>query len=333
MLGPVMTARITLAYGNEPLFVSRAVTSTLAAIRKAEPNVQRVDVGASEERAAGIIAEAAAPTLFGDATVLVVSGVDSATDEVDAALRQLADDSPDTVWLIATHPGGIKGKNLMDHLRKAGAEQVDCAAPKRRDDTLAFLNREFSTHKRAITPAALAVLQDSIGGDLSMLAAAISQLCSDVEANPIDVDEVSAYFSGVAEVSSFSIADSVWDRRSVDALRSLRYAMQNGDDGGAVVALAMGLRALVRVASYGPGVAEATVAKEAGVPPWKVKTLRRQWAQWSGDQRRLAAAAVALAEADAAMKGGVGDGGALDPEQKRYALEQLVVLTAKSSGR
>ena len=331
MLGPVMTARITLAYGNEPLFVSRAVTSTLAAIRKAEPNVQRVDVGAAEERAAGIIAEAAAPTLFGDATVLVVSGVDSATDEVDAALRHLADESPDTVWLIATHPGGIKGKNLLDHLRKAGAEQIDCAAPKRRDDTLAFLNREFSSHKRAITPAALAVLQDSIGGDLSMLAAAISQLCSDVEANPIDVDDVGAYFSGVAEVSGFTIADAVWDRRSVDALRSLRYAMQNAEEGSSVVALAMGLRALVRVASYGPGVAEATVAKEAGVPPWKVRTLRKQWAQWSGDQRRLAAAAVALAEADAAMKGGVGEGAALDAEQKRYELEQLVVLTAKTA--
>lgn len=328
-----MTARITLAYGNEPLFVSRAVTSTLAAIRKTEPNVQRVDVSAADERAAAVIAEAAAPTLFGDATVLVVTGVDNATDDADSALRQLADEASDTVWLIATHPGGIKGKNLMDHLRKAGAEQIDCATPKRRDDTLAFLNKEFSSHKRAITPAALAVLQDSVGGDLSMLAAAISQLCSDVEANPIDVDDVGAYFSGVAEVSGFTIADAVWDRRSVDALRSLRYAMQNADEGSSVVALAMGLRALVRVASYGPGVAEATVAKEAGVPPWKVKSLRRQWAQWSGDQRRLAAAAVALAEADGAMKGGVGEGAALDAAQKLYELEQLVVLTAKSSGR
>jgi DNA polymerase-3 subunit delta len=76
-----------------------------------------------------------------------------------------------------------------------------------------------------------------------------------------------------------------------------------------------------------PGASEADIAREAGVPPWKVKVLRRQWSRWSGDQRRLAAAAVALAEADAAMKGGVGQGTSLDAEQKLLALEILVTGT------
>lgn len=327
-----MAARITIAYGNEPLFVDRAVSSTIAAIRKADATVQRVTVSAGEEAAARTIIDAGAPTLFGDATVLVVTGVDGATDEVDAALRALADEQPDQAWLIVTHPGGVKGKNLLDHLRKAGAEQIDCATPKRSEVT-AFLNKEVAAHKRAITPDALQVLQDAIGQDLRLLVAAISQLLSDVESNPIDVDDVREYFAGVAEVSGFSISDAVWDRRSIDALRSLRYAMQ-GSDGIAVptvVALAMGLRSIVRVAEVGPGASDVTVAKEAGVPPWKVRALRRQWTAWSGDQRRLAAAAVALADADAAVKGGVGEGNALDPEQKRLELERLVVMTARTA--
>jgi DNA polymerase-3 subunit delta len=69
-------------------------------------------------------------------------------------------------------------------------------------------------------------------------------------------------------------------------------------------------------------------AKEAGVPPWKVKVLRRQWSAWSGDQRRLAQAVVALAEADGAVKGGVGEGNSLDNQQKLLALESLVLRTA-----
>jgi len=70
------------------------------------------------------------------------------------------------------------------------------------------------------------------------------------------------------------------------------------------------------------------VARPAEFPPWKVRVLRHQWSAWSGDQRRLAAAAVALADADGAAKGGVGEGTALDPEQKLLALERLVLLTS-----
>jgi hypothetical protein len=61
--------------------------------------------------------------------------------------------------------------------------------------------------------------------------------------------------------------------------------------------------------------------------------LPRQWSGWSGDQRRLAAAAVALADADGAAKGGIEQGSSLDPEQKLLELERLVMLTsARKSG-
>jgi hypothetical protein len=75
------------------------------------------------------------------------------------------------------------------------------------------------------------------------------------------------------------------------------------------------------------GASENDVAREAGVPPGKVKTLRKQWSRWSGDQRKLAALVVALADADPAMKGGIAIGSALDPEQKLFELEKLVTRT------
>jgi hypothetical protein len=51
--------------------------------------------------------------------------------------------------------------------------------------------------------------------------------------------------------------------------------------------------------------------------------VRSQWSRWSGDQRRLAAAIVTLADADAWIKGGLGEG-SLDDEQKMFELEMLV---------
>ena len=98
-----------------------------------------------------------------------------------------------------------------------------------------------------------------------------------------------------------------------------------------MTALAMGLRTLVRVGGMPPGTSAAVVAKEAGAPPWKVESLRRQWAKWSGDQRRLAIAVVALADADGAVKGGVLEGSSLVDEQKLLALEILVAATAGTS--
>ena len=321
-------ARITLAVGGEPLLVDRAIADAVAAVRAIDPGAQRVTIPASSEDSGPAIADAAAPTLFGDATIIVVTGIDAASDSVDTELRAFAADAPDGAWLVCTHPGGVKGKNLLDALRKAGATQVDCAPLKRGPSTLDFLAKEVASHRRKMTADAMAALYEAIGQDLRLLAAAIAQLTSDVEHDPITVDDVRAHFAGVADVTGFAIADAVWDRRSTDALRSLRQALQESDGiaVATVMAIASGLRSIVRVAAVGPGASEADVAREAGVPPWKVKVLRRQWSKWSGDQRRLAAAVIALADADASMKGGVREGTSLDPEQKLLELERLVML-------
>jgi len=94
-----------------------------------------------------------------------------------------------------------------------------------------------------------------------------------------------------------------------------------------VTAMASGLRSMILVGGSAPGASDNEVAREAGVPPWKVKTLRTQWARWSGDQRKLASLVVAIAEADPAMKGGIETGAALDLEQKLFELEKLVTHT------
>jgi DNA polymerase-3 subunit delta len=331
----VTVARITLAIGAEPILVERAVLGVSAAARAADPTVQRSVIEAGDDAAVLQFREATAPNLFGDGGVVVVTGVDAADDRLAAAIREVIADLPDNVFLVFTHPGGVKGKALLDALKSAGADVVDCQAVKRGKATVEFLTREFASHRRKATAPAIIALYESVGQDLGLLSAGVSQLVADIDANPIDVDDVRAYFAGVADVAGFTIADAVWERRYADALRSLRLSMLSSDAGRVgpvtVTALAMGLRTLVRVGGMPPGTSAAVVAKEAGAPPWKVESLRRQWAKWSGDQRRLAVAVVALADADGAVKGGVLEGSSLVDEQKLLALEILVAATAGTS--
>lgn len=326
-------ARITLAIGGEAVLVERAVRSVTLAVRRVTPDAQRTVISAGDDSAAHQLREAAAPNLFGDAGIVVVEGVDAADESVAKAIREVLVDLPDDIHLVFTHPGGMKGKALLDDIRKAGADVVDCPTMKKGKATLDFLTKEFARHGRKATADGVAALYEAVGHDLGLLVSAVSQLSSDVESELIDADAVHGTFLGVAEVSSFTIADAFWDRRYAEALRALRQAMLVSDAPRVgvttVSSLSNGLRTLVRVGGMPPGASDADVAKDAGVPPWKVGQLRRQWSRWSGDQRRVASSIVALADADAAMKGGVRVGSSLDADQKLLALEILVAGSAR----
>lgn len=334
MLGPMtQPARVTLALGPEVVLVDRAVRTAWLAVAAMDSAAQRVDVAPGDEEAAQAIAQACAPTLFGDLVAVVIRGIDELGEDGAEALKGVLADQPDNVWLVLTHPGGVKGKALIDAAKAAGADIVECKELKKGKPTTEFLAKEFARGRRKITSEALTVLYDSIGQDLPMLVAATSQLMSDVESDPIGVDDVREYFDGVAEVAGFAISDAVWDRRGAEAVRSLRQMTLTTDHArvgvSAVMAMAGGLRSIVRVAAMPPGASDADIARQAGVPPWKVTMLKRQWSKWSGDQRRVARAAVELADADGAMKGGVGEGTSLDAEQKVFLLEDLVARLSR----
>lgn len=176
-----MTApRLTLVLGSEGVLVQRAVLAVSAAVRKDEPSAQRTVISAASETSADELREATAPNLFGDAGIVVVEGIDAADDALAAAIRELIADPLEHVHLVLTHPGGNKGKALLDAIRAAGADVVACQAVKRGRATVDFLTREFATHRRRATPDAVAALYEAVGQDLGLLASAVSQLVADV---------------------------------------------------------------------------------------------------------------------------------------------------------
>ena len=326
---------LTLIHGKEPVLVQRSLREAIMAVTSADPTAQVVEVGAGSEDGGSAIRMACSPTLFGDASVVVVTGIETADDSAITVINDCIENPVDGVHLVLIHPAGnAANKAIVEKAKAAGAKVYDCAPLKGAKAYREFVTREFTAHRRKATPDAIEALIDSIGTDAAMLAGAVTQLASDVDETPLTAAHVHEYFTGVAEVSGFSISDAAWSRREVDVRRLVRQlATISGSGSGpmTVAALATGVRTLIKVGGL-TGASDAAIAREAGIPDWKVRQLRDQWARWGSDQRRLAASVVALADADGAMKGGVEIDSALDNEQKLYALESLIGSIAHRSG-
>lgn len=322
-------ARITLVRGGETALVDRATYAAIDAIRKQSPGADRTVVEASADDGADALRHACAPTLFGEDVIVHVTGLQGGDDSFAKALNEVLADQPDNVYLIASHDGTAGGKKIVEALRGAGALEVECKAVKKGKPAIEVLTKEFTRQRRHATADAVHVLYEAVGHDLPMLFAAVSQLVADIPDDPITEDHVRDYFAGVADVAGWKIAEQVWQRLPSGALESVRYAVASGNENSvgltSVLALASALRDIIRVGGMGPGASDADVAREVGLPPWQVSKVRGQWSRWSGDQRRLAATLVELADAEAMMKGGLEPGRSLDVEQKLYTLERLVV--------
>ena len=299
---------LTLVTGPEELLADRAVAEVVGAARRQDPAVEICDV-LPGQLAPGGFAELVSPSLFGEAKVVIVRGVQDLTADQTTEVTRYLDDPADTTVLVLVHGGGVKGKAFLDAVKKRKPHLVDCPKLAKPGDRIGFIKGEFKRAKRSITDEAARALADAIGSDLRELAAAVSQLADDTEGT-VDEGMVAKYYTGRAEVSGFTIADLAIEGRRGEALEQLRFALDTGVAPVLIVsALANGLRRLGKVASAGGN------TKDLGLPPWQIDKLRKQARSWNPG--RLAAALRSVAEADAAVKGA-----AADPA---YALEKLVL--------
>lgn len=327
--------RAVVAVGAEDFLAERVVAAVLAHARAAEPGLERRDVDLASETGMGDLVEACSPNLFGDAAVIVARGAESADERMVAALIEAAAEGE--VRLVVLHPGGVKGRKVVDQLVAGGFVAAPCEKAKGRavDD---FIARELYAAKRKATPDAVEALRVAIGDDLRSLAAACAQLVSDLEDDPITAESVALYYDGVADVPGYLVSDAVLGGRAVEVLRRTRQALANDPGAGPALsaAVASGIRGLARVASAPRGASEAEVAREAGVPPFKVRPLREQAGRWH--PAALAAALVEVARADAAVKGRSVQGRSmseegLDRDQGSYALERALLHAVRNRSR
>jgi DNA polymerase III subunit delta len=317
-------APVVLVSGAEGLLADRAVAAVVASAKEEDPATEVTYLDAAGYQP-GLLALATSPSLFGGDRVVVVSSVEQTNDVFVAdATAYLRDPSPDAC-LVLRHGGGQRAKGLMDAARAGGALEVACQPLARDDEKVDFAAAEFARAGRAIAPAALRALVDAVGSDLRELAAACAQLISDTDSaagDRIEPGVVERYFGGRVEVTGFRVADAAVAGRAADALGLLRHALATGADPVPLVAaLAAKVRALAKVRAAGRG-RPADLARELAMPPWQVERALRELRGWDDDG--LAAAVLALAEADTAVKGG-----GRDPV---YAVERAVLTVARSRG-
>lgn len=324
---------VTLVLGPEELLGERAVAEVIASARVVDPEVEveRVEGG---DLTGPALTGLLSPSLFTAARVVVVDNADLVRAEVADALLDSVAELPDDCRLVIRHPGGARGRGLVDKLRRSGAAVVSCERP-RAGDLPAFVAAEARTAGGSIARDAALLLVDAVGSDLRALSAAAHQLVWDAipdgdhpagrtgegaaTAPNVTKSLVGLYYGGHAQVSGFTIADAVLEGRTAEAVDRLRWALRSGVAPVLLVsAFATGVRSLLRYSGLPRGTGEAAIASQLGVPPWKVRTIRGQAAGWPPDA--LAAAQVAVAEADAAVKGAGGDAG--------FAVERLIVRLA-----
>lgn len=304
---------LTLIVGDEELLVDRAVREVIAAARKEDPETEVVELGPGDLEP-GRLTELTSPSLFGGGKVLVLRSAQDLGKDLIAEVVAYAKRPADDVALVALHPGGAKGKALVEGLTKAGARKVLCPKITKPAERVAFVRAEVRRYGGTISEDAARSLIEAVGSDLRELAGACSQLVADTGGR-IDDGAVARYYRGRAEVSGFTVADKAVEGKLAEALEQLRWALTAGVSPVLIVnALAQGIRGLAKVGGAPRGARGAGLAKELGMPPWKIERLQRQLRGWSADG--VAQALTAVAETDAQVKGG-----AVDPA---YALEKAV---------
>jgi len=247
---------------------------------------------------------------------------DLAEESRDEITRYL-DNVDVTTTVIFMHKGGVKGKALLDAIKKAKATIIACEPLKKESEKQEFVRNLFLDLGRKASPAAVTALVNAVGGDLRELSAACSQIVSDAPAGTIDEAHVEKFHQGRIETTGFDVADIALEGNLAQALITLRGAIATGTDPVMITsALASAIRGLAKVSGANRNVKSFELAGSLAMAPWQIDKARRQLAGWT--PKGLTAAVAAVAQADADVKGAASD--------PIYALEKAIseIATARN---
>ena len=311
---------ILLIHGGESVLADRALAEALALRGEFERTV--LDGSGLE---LGRYGEAVAPSLFADKRVVVLKDLQDVVSEVQEEIESLFDQLDPNLHVIFIHKGGVKGKGLLDKIKKLKPEIITCDPMKKASDKEDFVRQEFARHGRKISTAAVTALVDATGSDTRELAAACSQISFDTNAGKavIDEEDIAKYYQGRIEATGFDVADATLSGNPTAALVALRNALDSGTDPIMIVsALTSSIRTLAKVSGAPRNANAFQLAGSLGLAPWQIDKARRQLSKWS--PALIAFSVQELSKADVAIKGAEAD--------PLYALERSVVSIATKVG-
>jgi DNA polymerase-3 subunit delta len=313
---------IYLLLGSEAALADRALGKLLAELKQERAEITTLFAG---EVSVGEISDALSPSLFSERRALILRDLQDLAEEAKNEITRYLDATDETLTLVLVHKGGVKGKALLDQIKKAKPEIIACEPLKKESEKEEFVRNLFLDLGRKASPAAVNALVNATGTDLRELSAAVSQLASDSPAGLIEESHVNKYHQGKVETTGFDVADKVMEGNLPESLITLRHAITTGTDPVMITsAIASSLRGIAKVSGSNRGQKSFDLAGELGMAPWQIDKARRQLNGWNANS--LTAAVAAIAKCDAQVKGGASD--------PIYALEQaLTRICAARSGR
>ena len=305
---------IYLILGPESALAERALTKLQAELKEEKCEVTTLFAG---ETVVGDIADALAPSLFSERRALIIRDLQDLPEENRPEITRYIEAPDQLTTVIFVHKGGVKGKALLEKIKKAKPTVIACDVIKKDGEKSDFIRSEFKRLGRTISTEAVQALIDALGSDLRELGGACSQLAADVAAGKmIDETDVMKFQNGRVETTGFDVADAALDGHRDVALIALRNALATGTDPVLITsALAGSLRTLAKVSGASRGVKSFDLAGPLGLAPWQIDKARRQLSKWT--PATLAGAVVAVAQADADIKGA-----AVDPI---HSLERAII--------
>jgi len=311
---------VTLVTGPEELLNERIVHAARSAVLRSDPEAE-VQETAGEQVDRGSLGELSAPSLFSSTRFVVVRRLEDVPDDVHEGLTDYAGSPDPDVALVLVHSGGPRGSGLLAKLRKLPSVSEHKSEAVKGQGFVQFAVNEARRHDARIDPEAASALVEAVGADLRALAGAVDQLAHDFPGRILDLEVVRTYFSGRADVKGYEIAEHALNGRTAQALEELRWALDTGVGGPAVTgSFASAVRGLARFKGAPRGLRDADLAREVGVPPFRLRFLREQARAW--DDQGLATAIRAVARADADVKG--------DSSSPAYSLEQMILILGEA---
>ena len=307
-----------LILGSEGALSDRAINKLTAQLKENKCEITNLFAG---ETIVGDIADELAPSLFSERRALILRDLqDLPEDNREEIVRYLA--SPDeTMTVVFVHKGGVKGKALLDAIKKVKPDIIACEPLKKEAEKEGFVKELFLDIGRKATPGAVSALVGALGSDMRELQAAVSQIAADAPAGVIDEVMIDKFHQGRVETTGFDVADATLDGDLSAALIALRSALETGTDPVMITsAIASSLRSLAKVSGANRGTKSFELAGSLGMAPWQIDKARRQLHRWSPGA--MADAVGAIAQADAEVKGAASD--------PIYALEKAVTRIVSS---
>ena len=312
-------APIVLIRAGEELLADRAVTRLLSQARRKDPSpeISTIEAAAYESHQLDTLVS---PSLFGEPKLVLVPALEQMNDALLADLLSYVSAPDPGVIVLLRHNGGQRGRRLLDALAESPYPVVTIGAVKSARDKAALVGSDVRRAGRRMEPEAVGALVDALGSDLRELCSAVDQLVADTRGT-ITLQAVNIYYAGRFEATGFTVADAAAAGNVAKAITALRHAIATGTEPVPIVAaLAMKIRQLARVAAAGGR--RGVGPKELGMAPWQVDRARRELSGWSDDA--LAAAIVAVARADAEVKG--------ESRDPVHAVERAVLTICRARG-